>query len=100
MPSLNTFHARQLRFFTNEFASPPRSRQLPNLRNNPILDKRVSLHIIVVEPHPLTQQLQLYVAKPYLHPHTRCREVKATIQDDTVAKINFNSDTFKKGVTY
>lgn len=99
MPSLNTLHARQLRFFTNEFASPPRSWQLTNLRNNPILDKRVSSHVIVVEPHPLMQQLQLYVAKPYLHPHTRCREVKATIQDDIVAKTNFNSGASKKGVT-
>lgn len=45
------------------------------------------------------QQLQLYVAKPHLHPYTRCREVKATIQDDIVAETNFNSGAFKKGVT-
>jgi hypothetical protein len=37
------------------------------------------------------QQLRLHLAKPHLHPHTRRRESKATIEGEAEAETNFNA---------
>jgi hypothetical protein len=66
-------------------ALPPTIAQPPN--QNPIHEEgEVSPHVIVAEPHPLTQQLRLHAAKPHLHSHTRCQEAKATSEGDVVAE--------------
>uniref|UniRef100_A0A804PFQ0 Transposase Tnp1/En/Spm-like domain-containing protein n=1 Tax=Zea mays TaxID=4577 RepID=A0A804PFQ0_MAIZE len=43
------------------------------------------------------QQLRLHLAKPHLHPHTRRRESKATIEG--LGRDKLQCDAFRKGVT-
>jgi hypothetical protein len=62
-----------------------------NLRNNPVHEEGGSSAVIVAEPQPLMQQLRLHLAKPHLHPHTRRRESKATIEGEAEAETNFNA---------
>jgi hypothetical protein len=69
------------------------------LRNNPVHEEGGSSAVIVAEPQPLMQQLRLHFAKPHLHPHTRRRESKATIEGEAEAETNFNVTPSRKGVT-
>jgi hypothetical protein len=56
-------HSRQLQFFINDLDPTPTSIFLPDVQNNPGHEEGGLPHVIVVEPHPLTWQLRLHVAK-------------------------------------
>jgi|UPI000221F04F hypothetical protein len=75
----------------------PTPSRCTTLRNNPVHEEGDSSAIIVAEPQPLMQQLRHHLAKPHLHPHTRHRESKATIEGEAEAETQTSMRRLQEG---
>jgi len=77
---------------------PPAPRHLPHLQSLPV-DERGggSPHVIVAEPHPLTQQLRLHASSP---PSTRrpgAEKLRASTEGNVVVETRSNQRRLQEG---